>query len=98
VYKDVAIDLFYFTRQADKMWCHIFALQENKKRIIRQINTSYSGFKKVEFENHMFDIPKNDIQRLKDTYGEEYNIPLKGWHTPRDAYNSEIIDKEVVYS
>ncbi len=97
VLNGVAIDLFYFTKVKSKMWCHIFAMQENKERIIRQINTSHSGFKQVVFHNHHFQIPADDIGRLKDTYGEEYAIPLKGWHTPRDAYNSEIINKEVIY-
>lgn len=96
-YKKVAIDIFYFSKKADKMCCHIFDLQEDNTRVIRQINTHNSGFKKIKFENHMFDVPKDEIQRLKDTYGEEYNIPLKGWYTPRDAYNSEIIEKEIIY-
>lgn len=97
VFKNVAIDLFYFTKSEDRMWCHIFAMQEDRKRIIRQINTSHSGFKEVNFKGHAFQVPFDEIGRLKDTYGEEYDIPLKGWHTPRDAYNSEIINKEVIY-
>ena len=80
------------------MYCHIFYLIEKNKRIIREINTQYSGFRKIDFNNRFFLIPNDEKQRLIDTYGEEYKIPIKEWHTPRDALNSKIIDKKIIYS
>lgn len=96
--ENVSVDLFYFTQSDDTMHCHIFGLQKDKTRRIRQINTIYSGFKKIAFEGKEFNIPQDEIQRLIDTYGTDYTIPIKGWHTPNDALNSEIINKEVIYN
>jgi len=94
---NVCVDLFYFIKNEATMHCHIFGMQPDKTRKIRQVNTKFSGFKEIEFAGKKFNIPKDEIQRLKDTYGDEYTIPIKGWHTPNDAYNSQIIDKEVIY-
>ena len=71
-------------------------MAEKNKRVIRQINTHYSGFKKIQFNGRDYLIPKDDTQRLIDTYGEQYIIPLKEWHTPKDALNSEIIEKKII--
>lgn len=97
VLNNISVDLFYFTKTEDKMHCHIFGMQEDRTRRIRQINTANTGFKKVEFAGKKYNIPKDEIRRLMDTYGEQYTIPIKGWHTPNDALNSEIIDKPVIY-
>ncbi len=95
--QNVSVDLFYFTKDDSSMHCHIFGLQPDKTRKIRQINTCNSGFKLVKFEGKEFNIPQDEIQRLVDTYGDDYKIPLKGWHTPNDALNSQMVDKEVIY-
>ena len=96
-YKGINVDLFYFTKDKEDMFCHVFMLAENKERIIREIHTKYTGFKKANFNGMDFLIPNDEIQRLTDTYGKKYLIPDKNFHTPSMAFNSKLIDKKVIY-
>jgi len=100
-YKDVAIDIFYYTQQGDQNVCHLFPLNKQKERVCREIYTTFDGFTTIDFLDTQWQIPKNTEQRLSDTYGEEFRIPIKNWYTPDDALNSKLtndICKETKYN
>jgi len=61
--------------------------------VVREIYTSYSDFKQIEFLDQAFNIPKDTDLRLEETYGKEWKIPISNWYTPDDALNSKIINK-----
>ena len=92
-FKNVGFDIFYYIQKGNKMYCHLFPLDKHKNRIIRELQMDYSGFRTIDFLGEQFNVPKNTEQRLIDTYGKEYLIPIKDWHTPNDALNSTIISK-----
>ncbi len=96
-FHNINVDLFYFHKESNNLHCHIFGMNKDTTRFIRQINTISSGFKQIEFEQTLFNIPKDEKRRLIDTYGEDYTTPIKDWHTPTAALNSELINKQVVY-
>lgn len=91
---NVKMDIFYYTRKGDKCISHLFPLNDKKEYVVRELYTTYTGFRKIEFLNEEFDIPKDTELRLVETYGKDYKIPIKNWYTPDDALNSKIISKE----
>lgn len=93
-YKNVKLDIFYYTKKDTKCISHIFPLNKEKEFIVREIYTTYTGFKSLKFLNVNWNIPKNTELRLIETYGENYRIPIKNWYTPDDALNSKIINKD----
>ena len=93
-YRNVKIDLFYYRKEGDKMISHLFPLNDQKKFVVREIYTTYSGFTSIKFLDQDFTIPKDTELRLKETYGEEWRIPISNWYTPDDALNSTLIDKD----
>ncbi len=95
-YQNVGLDIFYYSLNNDQVaYCHLFPLNEDKEFIIRELYTTYTGFKKVHFLNTEFNIPKDTNLRLTETYGEDYRIPVTNWYTPDDALNSKIITNKV---
>jgi len=88
----VMLDLFYFTKTNSGMYCHLFPVLGKNKRAVREIFTSVNEFKSISWQSLEVQIPINADQRLRDTYGE-YWVPNKGWNTPNQALNSEIISK-----
>jgi len=92
-YLNVKIDIFYYRKEGNKMISHLFPLNDKKKYTVREIYTTYSDFTSIDFLKQSFSIPKNTEQRLQETYGEDWRIPISDWYTPDDALNSKIIDK-----
>lgn len=92
-YLNVKIDLFYYRQEGRKMISHLFPLDAQKKFIVREIYTTFSDFKEIEFLNNSFKIPKDTELRLEETYGTDWRIPISNWYTPNDALNSKIINK-----
>jgi len=92
-FRKVKIDLFYYKKEGDKLISHLFPLDKNKNFVVREIYTSYSDFKQIEFLDQAFNIPKDTDLRLEETYGKEWKIPISNWYTPDDALNSKIINK-----
>lgn len=92
----VSFDIFYFTKSNDGMFCHLFPFDENKNHIVRELFTSASTFKTVEWQGFRINIHEDSDQRLRDTYGD-YTIKIKDWYTPDAALNSEIINKTCKY-
>ncbi|NNF34367.1 MAG: hypothetical protein HKN68_09680 [Saprospiraceae bacterium] len=98
ILKGVTVDLFYFTKTDSGMYAHLFPINENREHIIRELWTSANEFKQIEWEGMKLNIPKETDQRLIDTYGEDYRIPVKDWYTPDDALNSKIIIKKIKHT
>jgi phosphorylcholine metabolism protein LicD len=90
----INLDVFYFQKTEDGMFCHLFPYNEQKQRVVRQINTSVNTFKTKEWQSITVNIPEDTNQRLTDTYGD-YSIKIKDWYTPDAALNSEIINKKI---
>lgn len=97
-YRGVSLDLFYFTKTNEGMYCHLFPLK-NGSRIARELHTSVNGFKSIQWRGLKLNIPEDEDARLKDTYGD-YWVKRKNWYTPDQALNSKLIDyepKEIIY-
>jgi len=97
-YKGVDIDIFYFHKRKDVMFCHTFAPIEGKSRegtieeigglLVRELSYPYKGFKKIKFLGKDFNIPSNVEEHLSASYGENYMI--------KDPNYSNKIAKNVV--
>lgn len=90
-YRQVNLDIFYYTQKEGRNICHLFPLDENENFVVRELYTTNSGFSTIDFLGHTFNIPGDPDLRLRETYGD-YTIPDSKWYTPDDALNSEIID------
>lgn len=92
-YRNVKLDIFYYSKAGNQCFCHLFPQDENKIFLVREIYTTYTGFKKMSFLGEEFLVPSDIELRLIETYGNDYKIPILNWYTPDDALNSKIIDK-----
>ncbi len=88
----VSVDLFYFTKTEDGMYCHLFPVIEKNRRQVRELFTHVNEFTQIEWQAVEVNIPADADRRLRDTYGD-YEVPRKDWYTPTQALNSAIIDK-----
>lgn len=93
-YLNVKIDIFYYRKEGGKLISHLFPLDDQKEFQVREIYTSDSGFKEIQFLGKNFKIPNDTDLRLEETYGKEWRIPISNWYTPDDALNSELINKQ----
>lgn len=84
-YKGVDIDIFYFKKEQDKIFCHLFTksningvmdatLKENEF-IIREISYPVGTIVKTDFLNKRFNIPENYHEILMLDYGKNYMTP-----------------------
>jgi phosphorylcholine metabolism protein LicD len=89
----VGVDLFYFTKTEKGMYCHLFPFESKNKRLVRELSTTVNDFRVINWRDLDIHIPKEAEQRLRDTYGD-FQTPNKNWHTPTQALNSKIIEKQ----
>jgi hypothetical protein len=89
----VGVDLFYFTKTEKGMYCHLFPFESKNKRLVRELSTTVNDFRVINWQDLDIHIPKEAEQRLRDTYGD-FQTPNKNWHTPTQALNSKIIEKQ----
>lgn len=94
-YKNVNLDIFYYHKDGDMAYCHLFPEDENNEMSCNEIHSASTSFKKTNFLGLEFNIPKNTDKRLEDTYGEDWKIPIKNWYTPRDALNAKAVEGKV---
>lgn len=92
-YQNVKIDIFYYSKQNNQCYCHLFPLDNQKNYVVRELYTTFTGFKKISFLDTEWNIPKDPELRLTETYGENFRIPIKDWYTPDAALNSTLINK-----
>lgn len=95
LYRGVSLDIFYYSSTDKNMYCHLFPLDNKNNHIIRELYIGKRGFTTIPFKGKTFNIPASPIERLKETYGENYHIPDKDWYTPDRALNSKIINKSI---
>ncbi len=92
----IKLDLFYYTRKEDLMYCHLVDT-DNGILYIREVYVPCQGFEKLLFNSVEFTIPSAPKKRLEFTYGKNWTIPIKNWSTPKDALNSIIVNKHLDY-
>lgn len=88
--KNINVDIFYYHTKEEFAFCHLFPLNANGTRDVREIRMSKFKLTKITFLDNIFYIPDNTELRLKETYGDQWQIPDKNWYTPDDAYNSRL--------
>jgi hypothetical protein len=80
----VDIDIFYFHRRENEMYCHLFkplpgkgwdsSVRDNENFLVRELSYPFRGFKSLSFYNHIFNIPENIYEHLSASYGKNYMI------------------------
>jgi phosphorylcholine metabolism protein LicD len=83
-YNEVEIDLFYFHKREEEMYCHTFAPEKGKSRVqtiedlgglkIRELRYPYKGLKYINFFERDFLVPSNIEEHLSASYGKNYMI------------------------
>ncbi|CAA6812461.1 MAG: LicD family protein [uncultured Sulfurovum sp.] len=105
VYKDIVIDLFYFTLKDNKMYSHVFKNEEGKSwhktildnggLIVREMTFPYDGFTTINFLGKQYPVPKNADEHLKSFYGEKYMIKDTEWNPYTMAKNVKTLDNKI---
>jgi hypothetical protein len=83
-YKGVDIDIFYFHRRDEEMYCHLFmpkpghgwgqTVRENGEFLVRELHYPYAGFVPLGFFDREFQVPANIKEHLSASYGENFMI------------------------
>jgi len=104
-YRGVTVDLFYFTKIDNMMYCHVFTgeygkswestIEDNGGLVVYQHAFPYKGLKKIKFLKMNFTIPSNEIEHLTAQYGNDFMVKDKNWNPYVMAPNKTIlIDKK----
>jgi len=104
-YKGIDIDLFYFTLCGNKMRSHVFKNEEGKSwnktiidnggLIVNEMTFPYTGFKKINFLDTEYFVPKDADGHLKSFYGNNYMIKDKSWNPHTMAKNIKTLEDKI---
>jgi len=105
IYKDIVIDLFYFTRKDSQYYSHGFknedgkswsrTIQDNGGLIVREIYFPHGKIKKINFLGKEFPVPVNSEEHLKAFYGDNYLIPNSSWDPYTMAKNIKTLNNKI---
>jgi hypothetical protein len=103
-YKNVGVDIFYFHRRENEIFCHTFAPIEGKsedKTIeelgglhIRELRYPYGDFADIDFLGGRFSIPANIDTHLRESYGERWMVKDPNYSNTM-ATNVTLIENKV---
>lgn len=81
----VSIDIFFFIRGHNKIYCHVFDnikedgtgidISKNEGFAVRELTYDFTGFSKVNLFAHEFMVPNNFKEVLISDYGYSYMTP-----------------------
>lgn len=90
-FKRVSIDIFYFKREATKLYCNSFIpnvnLSEPDLAMVKEITVPDNGFAAMEFKGMSFNVPSPTEVYLKAHYGENFMIPNPKFNEREEATN-----------
>lgn len=91
-YKDVTIDIFYFHKVRDVMYCNTFSPFEDEYKDmtifqVKQITVPYTGFSILEFKGMNFNVPYDIPKHLTAHYGKNFMIPNAKFNYKEEATN-----------
>lgn len=98
IYKGINFDIFYYDKDEEDMWCHLFVEEKDRQYSAVELKMKHTGFKNLSFAGQEWKVPQDPDRRLKDTYGENYMIPDPTFNTLKDAFNSRKLDTKVIYT
>ncbi len=103
-YKGVVVDIFFYTRTGNYIYCHGFRarddknliemLYEEKTFLVREVTFPFNGLTNINFLGHHFSIPKNYDSYLKAYYGENYLRNDRNWNSSMAKNVKVLNDKE----
>jgi phosphorylcholine metabolism protein LicD len=83
-YQGVDIDIFYFHRRGDEMYCHLFmpkpgfgwgqTVRDRGDFLVRELSYPYADFTMLRFYDREFRVPANIFEHLSASYGENFMI------------------------
>lgn len=92
--RNIKLDLVFFYKRNKKQVYHSVGKFENSKEIRCDYVYSNFGLKKSKFLGNEFFIPDDEINFLKEHYGDNWKIPISKWNYITDPCN--IIDTGIV--
>ena len=99
-YKGVTVDVFYFHKNEDMMYCITFSAFENEYVDnlslfqVKQISVPFNGFSKIEFKGTWFNIPQKTEEHLAAHYGVNFMIPNAKFDYKKEATNIHWFSRE----
>lgn len=101
-YKGIHVDIFYFIKDNDSIYCYDFMRKDPFSReltiskfgglVVRRIPLTFIGLGEVNLSGHVFNIPEPIEQHLISHYGEDYLKPNPGWTSAKNAASAVMID------
>ncbi|MBQ8224401.1 MAG: LicD family protein [Bacteroides sp.] len=91
-YKGVTVDVFYFHKSEDVMYCNTFSPFKDEYTDmstfqVKQITVPFTGFSKLTFKNMEFNVPADIATHLKCHYGNDFMIPNANFDYRKEATN-----------
>lgn len=91
-YKGVSIDIFYFHKEQNSMFCNTFSpfTDEHENRFICQVKkiiVPYNGFESIKFKNIELTIPAKTNMHLAAHYGKNFMVPNALFDYKKEASN-----------
>lgn len=92
IYKGVTVDVFYFHKENDIMYCNSFSTfpeEYNDMSMfqVKKITVPYNGFEKLKFKGIEFTVPGKIEMHLRAHYGDNFMIPNAHFDYKKEATN-----------
>lgn len=100
----VSIDIFFFIRENNKIYCHVFDnktedgaeidISKNEGFVVRELTYDFTGFSKVNLFDHEFIVPNNFKEVLISDYGDNYMVPDPNYASGKRSNVKYLNDKK----
>lgn len=92
IYLGVTIDVFYYHKRGDMMYCNTFSMIENEyndmtRFNVKEITVPCNGLKCMNFKGLEFMVPKDTEMHLQYHYGKNFMIPNAKFDYKKEATN-----------